>query len=167
MAYDAFLKIDGIPGESTDQKHLDWIEVLSFSWGATQPSLRPGSTAAGRASFQQLSIVKSLDKSSPLLMLNCVSGRALKLWELDVTRPIGEVEQDILSIKLSNCLVSSVMPSGVDQTNRLGQVADQLPLEQVSFVFGKFDMTYHRFDAAGGKIEDVSMRWDLQKNKTF
>jgi len=27
-AYDAFLKIDGIPGESTDDKHKDWIEIL-------------------------------------------------------------------------------------------------------------------------------------------
>ena len=36
MAFDAFLKIEGIPGESTDDKHKDQIEVLSFSWGVTQ-----------------------------------------------------------------------------------------------------------------------------------
>ena len=29
MAFDAFLKVDGIPGESTDDKHKDWIEILS------------------------------------------------------------------------------------------------------------------------------------------
>ena len=33
MAVDYFLKIDGIDGESQDDKHKDWIEVLSFSWG--------------------------------------------------------------------------------------------------------------------------------------
>jgi bacteriocin-like protein len=27
-AFDRFLKIDGIPGESTDDKHKDWIEIL-------------------------------------------------------------------------------------------------------------------------------------------
>ncbi|WP_353327541.1 type VI secretion system tube protein Hcp, partial [Chitiniphilus shinanonensis] len=27
MAFDAFIKIDGIPGESTDDKHKDWIEI--------------------------------------------------------------------------------------------------------------------------------------------
>ena len=37
MAYDSFLKIEGIKGESLDSKHKDEIEVLSFSWGATQP----------------------------------------------------------------------------------------------------------------------------------
>ena len=29
MAFDAFIKIDGIPGESTDEKHKEWIEVGS------------------------------------------------------------------------------------------------------------------------------------------
>ena len=37
MAYDAFLKIATIDGESTDSKHEKWIEVLSYSWGASQP----------------------------------------------------------------------------------------------------------------------------------
>ena len=34
-AYDAFLKIDGIAGESTDDKHKDWIEILSFNHSTT------------------------------------------------------------------------------------------------------------------------------------
>jgi type VI protein secretion system component Hcp len=28
-AFDSFLKIEGTPGESTDDKHKDWIEVLA------------------------------------------------------------------------------------------------------------------------------------------
>ena len=37
-AVDTFLKINGIPGDSTDDKHKDQIEVLScgFSWGVEQ-----------------------------------------------------------------------------------------------------------------------------------
>ena len=31
MAYDIFLKLDGIPGESTDDKHRDQIVLESFS----------------------------------------------------------------------------------------------------------------------------------------
>jgi hypothetical protein len=42
MAFDAFLKIDGIPGESTDDKHKDWIEILSFAHGLNnRPSPLP------------------------------------------------------------------------------------------------------------------------------
>src|SRR5258708_32619200 len=75
MAFDAFLKIEGIPGESRDLKHKDEIEVLSFSWGVTQPQqatqarLRPG-----RADVQDFSIVKLLDKASPLLFVAACPG---------------------------------------------------------------------------------------------
>ena len=41
MASDMFLKIDGIKGESNDDKYKDQIEVLSFSWGAHQQSSEP------------------------------------------------------------------------------------------------------------------------------
>ena len=42
MAFDTFMKVDGIPGESQDDKHKDWIELLSFSHSFTQPlNLRP------------------------------------------------------------------------------------------------------------------------------
>ena len=37
MAFDTFVKIEGIAGESTDDKHKDWIELLSFSHGMSQP----------------------------------------------------------------------------------------------------------------------------------
>ena len=37
MAFDAFIKLDGIAGESTDSKHKGEIEVLSFSWNIKQP----------------------------------------------------------------------------------------------------------------------------------
>ena len=47
MAFDAFLKIDGIPGESSDDKHKDWIEILSYSHGVSQSG--SGSRSSGGA----------------------------------------------------------------------------------------------------------------------
>ena len=47
MAFDAFIKIDGIPGESTDDKHKDWMEISTFSWGASQPASGTASYAGG------------------------------------------------------------------------------------------------------------------------
>jgi hypothetical protein len=40
MAFDAFMKIDGIPGESTGDKHKEWIEISSFAHGVEQPATR-------------------------------------------------------------------------------------------------------------------------------
>jgi type VI protein secretion system component Hcp len=36
MAIDAFLKIDGIPGESLDAQFSNWIEMEDFDVGASQ-----------------------------------------------------------------------------------------------------------------------------------
>ena len=46
MAVDMFLKLDGINGESKDEKHAKEIDLLAFSWGASQPTHAHGSAAA-------------------------------------------------------------------------------------------------------------------------
>jgi len=40
---DYFLKIDGVDGESSDDKHKNQIDILSWSWGASNS----GSMASG------------------------------------------------------------------------------------------------------------------------
>ena len=40
MAFDAFLKIEGIEGESTDKVHPGEIEIQSFSWGVSNTAQR-------------------------------------------------------------------------------------------------------------------------------
>ena len=53
MAVDMFLKIDGIPGESTDASHKDEIDIFSYTWGESQPELqRQGRAASPRAKPQ-------------------------------------------------------------------------------------------------------------------
>ena len=70
MATDIFAKIGDIKGESLDAKHKDEIEVLSFSWGvANSGSAAPGGGGgAGKATFQDLSIVHGIDKATPELL---------------------------------------------------------------------------------------------------
>lgn len=54
MALDMFIKIDGIKGESTDDKHKDEIDVLSWSWGMSQSGTvhTTGGSGAGKVSFR-------------------------------------------------------------------------------------------------------------------
>jgi len=48
-AFDAFLKIEGVSAESTDVTQKDWIEVLSYSWGVSQPASGSASSGGGRS----------------------------------------------------------------------------------------------------------------------
>ncbi len=62
-----FLQIDGIDGESTEVHHKGEIEVLSFSWGVSQPATGARAFRATRAPLRSLTIVKRIDKASPKL----------------------------------------------------------------------------------------------------
>jgi type VI secretion system secreted protein Hcp len=163
MSFDAFLKIDGIPGESTDDKHKDWMEILSFSYSVTQPTSGSASTSGGataqRANFHDFSIVKALDKASPKIFLACADGTHIKQITVELCRAGGD-KVKYMEYKLTNSIISSYRPGGSSHGG------EALPLEEVAFNYGKIEVTYtqqKRADGAGGG--QVSAGWDLQTNK--
>ncbi|MBI4203004.1 MAG: type VI secretion system tube protein Hcp [Chloroflexi bacterium] len=161
MAFDAFIKIGSIPGESTDQlKHKDWINILSYSFGVTQPSSAVSSSAAGtaeRASFSNFTVVKSLDKSTPLLMLACASGEHIPEVTIQFQKTDG-AQQQYLEYKMTDVIISSVRPGG----NAKG--GETLPLEEISFNFSKIEWKYSPQSSDGTLGSAVAGGWDLGKN---
>jgi type VI secretion system secreted protein Hcp len=160
MAFDAFLKIDGIPGESTDDKHKDWIEVLSYSCGVSQPASATASGSGGaghqRADFQDFQIVKGLSKASPKIALACANGTPAATVTMELCRAGGE-KLKYMEYKLTNAIISSVSEGGGGG----GEVT-----ESVSFSYGKIEWTYtqqKRADGSGGG--QVAAGWDLEGNK--
>jgi type VI secretion system secreted protein Hcp len=164
MAFDAFMKIDGIPGESTDDKHKDWIEILSYSSGVSQHSgsasrSDAGAAAGGRAEFQDFSITKKIDKASPKLFLFCANGKHIKDVTFELCRATGD-KQKYMEYKLSDVIVSSARPSGSPQGG------EEVPVEEVSLNWGKLEITYTETDHKTGKTKgDVKSHWDTVANK--
>jgi type VI secretion system secreted protein Hcp len=115
MAFDAFLKIDGIEGESTDDKHKGEIEVLSFSWGVSQQTSGSASSAGSltsqRADFHDFAVVKAIDKASPLLMLQCADGTHIKSVRLELCRAGGD-KQPYMEYKFTDVVITAVRPGG-------------------------------------------------------
>lgn len=163
MAFDAFLKIDGIPGESTDDKHKEWIEVLSFSHGVSQP-LAGGRSTGGAASRERVdhsdfSIVKVLDKASPKLALFCCNGKHITEVKLELCRATGD-KTKYMEYKMSDVIVSGFRPGGS------AHGGENLPLEEVAFNYGKIEWIYTETDHGTGKPKgDVKTSWDLKANK--
>jgi type VI secretion system secreted protein Hcp len=136
MAFDAFLKIDGIDGESADKTHPNEIEILSYSWGVenTASAGSGGGGGTGKASFQDMSFTSSLSKAGPALMLACASGRHLPSALLTL-RKAGDKGLEFLKIKLSDCLVSSYQDGGSARDG-------DLPTDEFSLAFQKIDVMY-------------------------
>ena len=108
MAFDAFLKIDGISGESTDDKHKDWIEILSYNFGMTQPSSATASSAGGasteRVNVHDLSIVKHIDKASPKIYEACCSGKHIANVTIELCRSGGD-KLKYMEVKLEQVII--------------------------------------------------------------
>lgn len=163
MAFDAFLKIEGIPGESTDDKHKEWIEILSYNFSVMQRPSGSASTSGGasseRANFSDFNIVKALDKASPKLFEACATGRHIPTVTLELCRAGGD-KLKYMEYKLSNVIISMNRPGGTSHAD------ETLPLEEISFNYGKIELAYthqNRADGSGGG--QIAAGWNLESNK--
>lgn len=159
MAFDAFIKIDGIDGESTDEKHADWIEVKKFSTGLNQQASATASSVGGasseRADFHGLTITKLIDKASPKLALACAAGTHIDSITLEICRA-GDQKVKYMEYKMSNCIIGSVTTSGGEE---------EFPQEDVTIDFGKVEWAYTvQSRKGGGAAGNVAGGWDLQRN---
>jgi type VI secretion system secreted protein Hcp len=159
MAYDAFLKLDGIDGEVTAQGYEKWIEVMSFSWGASNvgTSASGGGGGAGKVSFQDLHFTSGMSKASPLLFLKCATGEHIPRGLLSLRKAGGDANGGgvFLKIELEDVLVSSFADAGAEQGN-------DRPAEEVSLNFSKIDMQYILPDGS-----TTEMGWDVRANSPF
>ena len=157
MASDIFAKIGDIKGESLDAKHKDEIEVLSFSWGVTNTGATAagGGGGAGKATFQDLSIVHKIDKASPLLMQACATGAHLK--EATIThRKAGKDQLDYLIVKMNDIIITGVTD---------GDASGQGGSETISLAFAKIDLEYKPQKADGSLDTGIHFKYDLKANK--
>jgi type VI secretion system secreted protein Hcp len=156
-----FLKIDGIDGESTDVNHKGEIDVESWSWGVSQSgsSGGGGGGGAGKAAFQDFHFVTQVSKATPKLLQACASGMHIKEATLSGVRGAGKVKNaSFLKVKLTDVIISGVA---------LADSQENVPLDQVSFNYGKIELTYTRQSAKGTAEPPVRFGWDLKQSKKF
>lgn len=158
MAADIFLKIDGIKGESKDDKHKDEIELLAWSWAQTQTGSagRGGGMGTGKVEVHDISFTKNLDKATPKLMLACASGNHIPKAEM-VMRKAGGEQKEYLKIELEDVMVSSYSTSGSG--------GGDSPTENVSLNFGKITVEYFEQDNKGTMTSAGKHIHDVKANK--
>jgi len=135
MAVNAYLFIDGVDGPSTSR--TNHIDILSFSWGVSQTAVYgPGASGkeakAGRADFSNLTIMKVLDKTTPLLCDHCASGNILSKVYILYDKPVGDKQQAYFRIWIKDALITSLQLSGSNEN----------PTESVSFAFQGVEYAY-------------------------
>jgi type VI secretion system secreted protein Hcp len=157
---DYFLKIDGIDGESSDDKHKGEIELESWSWGLTQSGSYSagGGGGAGKVSMQDFHFVMRHNKASPRLMKAGATGEHIKEAQLTCRKAGGE-QQEYMTIKFTDLLISSYQTGGSN--------GDVIPMDQISFNFAKIEQEYKPQKADGSLDSPVKAGYDLKVNKAL
>lgn len=160
MAFDGFLKIGTIKGESQDSSFAgskNWIDVLSFTYGVTQSgsASSQGGLTAGKANFQDFTFTQKVHIGSPEMFLTCSNGKVHEeAWF--VARKAGETPQVFLQIKMKNVLITSVTSQGAGGP-------DEIPTETVSMTAEMLAVWYGQQDAKGQIASNIATGWDQKK----
>lgn len=156
-AFDYFLKIDGVQGESVDAMHKGEIDVQAWSWGEMRgPRSETGGTGAGRVSMNDFDFKMELSRASPQLFLACAEGDHIKAAWLTARRSAGKDGDYFLKWTFADLLVSSYQS---------GAAAGEAPLDEVSLSFAKIEVEYKEQRPDGSFGAALKAGWDLKTNK--
>ncbi len=125
-----FVHLDGVDGESKDDKHSQWIEVLSMNWNiqrdiAEQHHGARSPQAGKNLNKMSLVMTKRQDASSPALRRACVTGKPIKEAEIHFHRQTDQSRSDFTLFGFSlRCETYGIAAQG-----------DLAPIESVTFSF--------------------------------
>jgi type VI secretion system secreted protein Hcp len=159
MAYDAFLTLDGMTGESQKTDFVGAIEVEGFSFGAHNASSVAAGTGsgAGKASFSEFSFTKKPDSATAAIFLACCNGTHIGKGKVTLRKAGGTAPVSFLVIDFTQLFITSIQWGG-------SSGGDDTPTESVSLAFGSMQVTYNQQDAKGGSSVKGIAGWNVVTN---
>jgi type VI secretion system secreted protein Hcp len=157
MAIDCFLKFEEIKGESADSKHGGEIDVLSWSWGASQTGTfqMGGGGGTAKVTVSDLTVTKYVDKATPVLYKFCCKGSNAKVATLTM-RKAGGSQLEYLKVTMEDTIISSIKTSSPAGAERV--------TEDVTLNFARVRLEYTPQKADGSGEAVVKTGYDIAKN---
>jgi type VI secretion system secreted protein Hcp len=161
MAADMFLKLDGVTGESQDAHRGGEIEIQSFSWGASNASSGASTTGSGAAkgTLQDITVTKSVDKTTPLLYSYVWSGFHVPSGQITVRKAGGAEPVEYLTLSMEGLYLTSYSVGGAD--------GGEILHETFSLTFNRIKVEYKTQAGSGTTGEGNSQGWDLTTQATW
>jgi type VI secretion system secreted protein Hcp len=159
MAFDAFLKLNGVTGESQKATHAGEIDVMSFSWGASNSSSVGTGTgvSVGKVTVSDFSVMKTTDKASPSLFQKCCDGSVIPTGVVTIQKQVAGVPTPYLVYNFQNLYVTSIQWSGS------GGAGDS-PMESITFCFEVGTVDYSPQKDDGSLDNAIHGGWDVGQN---
>lgn len=155
-ATEIFMMVEGIPGESQDTRHRNEIVLTGYSFDIIQSAAAAtgGGARAGRVTFSPITVTKSVDVSSPRLVLASASGQRLQQVIITVGRP-GREPFEFLRFTLTGIAISRFAQENTSAGT---------PAEVIGLTFATIEIEYIPQRPDGSAGTPVRMKWDVQRN---
>lgn len=152
---DAYMKYGTIQGSSTSIGHQDWIVLNSFQFGVAVPINLSTGLGTGSPKFDQITVTKVMDQSSPLLMQQLLQGMPQSVT-IDLTEPSSFSKGPVTfaEYKLTDALLTGYSVSSGGDT----------PTENLSLTFEKISYTFTPQNPDGTVGTPTTVTWDLATN---
>lgn len=157
MAVDYFLKLsDGIEGESSDSNHKNEIQLMSWSWGASQVSsvAGTGGSGAGKADLSDFSVMTYFDKATPKFFKSIGLGTHIKTGTMSAIKS-GADGKPYLKVDFKELFVSSLQMSG----------SSEIPTVSLSFTYNEIKIDYSVQDENGNLKSTGPVTYNTKENK--
>jgi type VI secretion system secreted protein Hcp len=156
MAVDYFLKLDGIDGESADSNHKNEIQLMSWSWGASQVSsvAGTGGSGAGKADCSDFSVMTYFDKATPKFFKSICAGTHIKTGTMTAIKS-GADNKPYLKVDFKELFVSSLQISG----------SSEVPTVSLSFSYNEIKIDYSMQNEQGNLTSTGPVNYSVKENK--
>jgi type VI secretion system secreted protein Hcp len=155
---DVYLQLEGIAGESKDDKKKDWLQLENYSFQAFGARDIATNQRTGRTQMSPLNCAKPADKATPKLYGALWKNQKISKATL-VVRKAGKEQLDFLTYDLEDVYVTSIAVSG-----SAGEEA-ATPGEIVAFSYSKMTVNYKEQKSDGTLGGTVSETYDLKTAK--
>lgn len=156
----AYVQIEGVPGESTNSAHAEWIETSEFNHKLQQrgsQSAGVGAMVRDRAAGTPFKFWKKVDKASPVLMERCLAGEHLEKVTIDMVRVSNSNTETYMKVELEKAIITEV-ESTVNGSGDVGEWVSLLP-QKVKWVY-----TAHK---DGKPTGNTPGGWNYQEDKKY
>ena len=119
-----FLKLDGISGASTDDKHAGEIELVSFNWSESNKD-------KGKPDPHDALVLKAIDATTPRLAEAVAEGKTIPQALVTVRAIVGGKPIDLVQYVFSDVQITVVSHTVIQRAE-----------EQVQFKYGKLLIRY-------------------------
>ncbi len=149
---DIFLKLDGIPGDSVDDKHKGEIDAEAVAYDVKR---------VNKTKVATIRVDKVYDSSSPKLLAASVNGHHIKSATITFRLSGADRDTAFLTYRLSDVVVSSYEQGGANpDAKALGSLE-----EEVGLTAAKLQATERSIDNNGKQGPPVNVTVDLRHLK--